>query len=238
MRYHRLAVLLAMSSLLFAAIAFAQDESFERAMIDYNAGDYKTAHDIILPLAEHGNPEASNLLGMMYDLGQGVHKDPARAVVYYRKAAKLGNVYGQFNLAVAYNTGVGIPMNYRAAVKWYRRAAEQNANFAQYSLATMYEDGTGVEKSASQAAYWYQKAAENGSMQAQNNLGWMYERGVGVEKNLITAYAWLDTANVQGLKSAANERDRVAYQLTKDEFTKARRLADQFVRDYSADSKR
>lgn len=238
MKQYILVALLAVSSILFTSPAFAENEPFERAMSAYNRGDYKAAHDIVLPMAEHGHAEASNLLGMMYDLGQGVHKSASTAVFYYRKAAKLGNVYGQFNLAVAYNTGEGIPMNYRAAVKWYRRAAEQGASFAQYSLATMYEDGYGVEKNIRQAAYWYQKAAENGSMQAQNNLGWMYERGEGVERNLPLAYAWLHVAVKQGLSSAEDARARVARQLDKEQGVEARRLADQYVQDYSANSKR
>ncbi len=213
--------------------AVAGEDPYERGLAAYNAGNYSLAHDLILPLAEHGHPAANNLLGMMYELGKGVSLDTARAVTYYRKGAKLGDVYAQFNLAASYNTGVGVPMNYRSAVKWYRRAAEQGASFAQYSLATMYEDGSGVDRDFSQAAYWYQQAAENGSMQAQNNLGWMYERGQGVKKSLVTAYAWLDTAVSQGLDSAVEERQRVARQLTKDELAKAKRLAEKFRQAYS-----
>lgn len=240
MKHHILVALFVISctvSALLAPSVLAGEDPYERGLSAYTAGDYAAAYGLILPLAEHGHPAALNLLGMMYEQGKGVPVDTARAVDYYRRGAKLGDVYAQFNLAASYNTGVGVPMNYRAAVKWYRRAADQGASFAQYSLATMYEDGYGVEKDFSQAAYWYQLAAENGSMQAQNNLAWLYERGQGVEKNLITAYAWLDTALSQGLDSAESERERVARKLTKEEFAKAQRLAEKFRQAFTGAKK-
>lgn len=232
LKFHILALLFLTLAGTFAAPLLADEAPYDRGLAAYNAGDYTTAYELILPLAEHDHPAALNLLGMMYETGKGVREDPGRAVEYYRRGAKLGDIYAQFNLAVSYNTGIGVPMNYRAAVKWYRKAAEQGASFAQYSLATMYEDGYGVEKNLQQAAYWYLKAAENGSVQAQNNLAWMYGKGLGVERDLITAYAWLDLAVAQGLDSARDRRRYVAGKLTKEEFEKARVLAQEYRKQY------
>ena len=232
MKHRILTALITVGCLLALAAVEAADDPLERSLKAYYAGDYKRAYNLTVPLAEHGNPAALNLLGMMYELGKGVPQDPSRSVVYYRKAAEMGDVYAQFNLAVSYDTGFGVPMNFHEAVKWYRRAAEQGADFAQYNLATMYEEGNGVDKDYRQAAYWYQKAAEQGNKQAQNNLGWLYERGQGVGRNLLVAYAWLDSALALGLESAKEERDRIAAQLTTTEYETARRLAEKFRRDY------
>ena len=237
MKHHILAALIAVIGTLSALPAQAEKDPLERSLKAYYAGDYKTAYNITAPLAEKGNPAALNLLGMMYELGKGVSRNPARSVVYYRKAAEKGDIYAQFNLAVSYDTGFGIPMNFHQAVKWYRRAADQGADFAQYSLATMYEEGNGVARDYKQAAHWYRLAAEHGNMQAQNNLGWLYERGQGVGKNLMVAYAWLDAAVAQGLNSAAEERDRIAAQLTQTEYETARSLAKKFRQDYTGSKK-
>ena len=233
MKCHILMALTAVCSIQFVDPVHAEKDPLERSLNAYYAGDYKIAYNLTAPLAGQGNPAALNLLGMMYELGKGVPQDPARSVVYYRKAAEKGDVYAQFNLAVSYDTGFGIPMNFRQAVKWYRRAADQGADFAQYNLATMYEEGNGVEQDFPQAAYWYRQAAERGHPQAQNNLGWLYKRGQGVGKNLMIAFAWLDAAVAQGLHSAAEERDRIAAWLTPSENKIARSLAEKYRQDYA-----
>ncbi|HEB94499.1 MAG TPA: sel1 repeat family protein [Gammaproteobacteria bacterium] len=235
---HILMALIAVSCSLFVGPVHAEKDPLERSLNAYYAGHYNAAYNFTVPLAGQGNPAALNLLGMMYELGRGVPQDPARSVVYYRKAAEKGDIHAQFNLAVSYNTGVGIPMNFQQAVKWYRRAADQGADFAQYNLATMYEEGSGVAQDFQQAAQWYRLAAEHGNPQAQNNLGWLYKRGRGVGKNLMVAYAWLDTAAVQGLHSAAEERDRIAAQLTQNEYAIARSLAEKYRQDYAGGKKK
>jgi hypothetical protein len=48
--------------------------------------------------AAHGNSDAENQLGWMYQFGQGVATDNARALTWYGLAADLGNIRGQNNL--------------------------------------------------------------------------------------------------------------------------------------------
>jgi uncharacterized protein len=43
------------------------------------------------PLAERGNADAQNRLGVAYELGKGVPQDYATAVSWYRKAADQGD---------------------------------------------------------------------------------------------------------------------------------------------------
>ena len=43
--------------------------------------------------AEQGNASALSNLGFMFDHGQGVEQDDARALMYYNKAAKRGDAY-------------------------------------------------------------------------------------------------------------------------------------------------
>lgn len=62
---------------------------------------------------------------LMYDLGDGVPKNDAEAVKWYRRAAEQGNAAAPSNLGVMYETGQGVTWDYAEAVKWWRKAAEQ-----------------------------------------------------------------------------------------------------------------
>ena len=58
-------------------------------------------------------------IGVMYEYGYGVDKDPKRAVEYYQKAADMGNAAGQANLASMYRDGNGVQKDYAKAAYWY-----------------------------------------------------------------------------------------------------------------------
>lgn len=196
-------------------------DPLERGLSAYHAGDYKAAYNQTVPLAHQGNPDAKNLLGMMYELGQGVPRNLGKSISYYRQAAEQGNRYAQYNLAVSFDAGTGVPQNYREAVRWFRQAAEQGVSSAQYDLGVMLEQGRGTKVDFEKAAHWYRKAAKQGHMQAQNNLAWLYESGQGVKQNLVAAYAWFDVAAGQGFEAASQKRDVIKSGLSAKELRRA-----------------
>ena len=61
----------------------------------------------------------------MYANGEGVARDYAEAVRWYRKAAEQGHAVAQNKLGVRYARGEGVARDYAEAVRWYRKAAEQ-----------------------------------------------------------------------------------------------------------------
>ncbi len=63
---------------------------FDEGMAVYERGDYATALEEWLPLANGGDASAGYNLGVMYDHGQGVPQDYAEAVKWYRLAAERG----------------------------------------------------------------------------------------------------------------------------------------------------
>ena len=52
---------------------------------------YATALRLYRPLAEQGNADAQQALGLIYAKGDGVTQDNAEAVKWFRKAAEQGN---------------------------------------------------------------------------------------------------------------------------------------------------
>ncbi|TXJ02059.1 MAG: sel1 repeat family protein, partial [Aquabacterium sp.] len=145
-----------------------------------------------------GHADAQYNLGVMYDNGQGVDKDPAQAVDWYRKAAEQGHTRAQVNLGVMYENGQGVGKDPTQAVDWHLKAAEQGDALAQFNVGVMYDNGQGVDKDPAQAVDWYRKAAEQGHANAQNNLGWMHENGTGIIQDHDTAVHWYRKAAIQG----------------------------------------
>ena len=76
-------------------------------------------------LAEAGNAEAQNELGLRDEGGRGVAQDNEEAARWYRRAAEQGNPHGQHNLGFMHQTGRGVMHDYEKAVRWYRRTADQ-----------------------------------------------------------------------------------------------------------------
>ncbi|MBM4393779.1 MAG: sel1 repeat family protein, partial [Deltaproteobacteria bacterium] len=109
-----------------------------------------------------GDATAQYNLGFMYAKGEGVPKDDAEAVKWYRKAADQGLADAQYNLGVMYAVGKGVPKDDAEAVKWYRKAADQGLAGAQYNLGLMYRYGMDVPKDAAEAYAWYNLAAVSG----------------------------------------------------------------------------
>jgi TPR repeat protein len=145
--------------------AFVAGSSFAAPFDDgasaYASGDYQTAVEFWLPLAEAGNPTAQFNMGVMYDQGQGVKQDLAAAEKWYRLAAEQGDTVAQTNLGVIFSQGRGVARDYAEAAKWYERAAASEHGPAQFSLGTLYANGRGVEQNLSKATFLYERAELN-----------------------------------------------------------------------------
>jgi hypothetical protein len=63
---------------------------FDEGVAAYDRGDYATALEEWLPIAEQGDGRAQLYLGTMFDIGLGVPQDYAEAVKWYRLAAEQG----------------------------------------------------------------------------------------------------------------------------------------------------
>jgi TPR repeat protein len=124
--------------------------------------------------AERGDANAQYNLGVCYAQGDGVAKDEAEAVKWWRKAAEHNDAEAQYYLGICYVHGNGVAKDEAEAVKWYRKAADQNNAEAQHDLGLCYAHGIGVEKDEVEAVKWYRKAAGQGNPDAQFAVGFFY----------------------------------------------------------------
>jgi TPR repeat protein len=141
----------------------------EDADAAYSRQDYATTLRLLKPLADQGDADAQNLLGLMYGNGQGVPKDDAQAVKWYRLAADQGGALAQVSLGLMYAEGQGVPKDDAQAVKWYRLAADQGDAMAQVNLGTMYAKGEGVLRDYVLAYMWSNFGAARGNELGRKN---------------------------------------------------------------------
>src|SRR2546425_2702841 len=76
----------------------------------------------------------------------------------------------------------------------------------------------------------FKPLAEKGAAQAPNILGVMYDKGQGVPQDYVQAHMWFNLAAAQGVKQAAEARDRLAPQMSSAQIEEAQRLAHEWKR--------
>lgn len=126
----------------------------------YAARQYDVARRLWTTQAEAGDAAAQLGLGTLYDLGQGVPRDPVIAYGWYRRAAAAGSPAAEFNVAAMCDTGDGVPRNVAEAAVWYGRAAAHGNRRAQFNLGQLYAAGDGVPRNPEQAEAWFRAAAD------------------------------------------------------------------------------
>jgi len=84
----------------------------------YNRGDFDLAAKRLLPLANSGQHQAEELLGIMYKSGQGVPKDLEQAMLWLNKAAEANRPLAQHHLGIAYYTGEGVLTDPVRSLMW------------------------------------------------------------------------------------------------------------------------
>ncbi|KAH3745477.1 sel1 repeat family protein [Pelomyxa schiedti] len=138
--------------------------------------------------AEQGDTDATNAMGLIFELGAcNVKPDMSTAAQYYQVAAKKGNHEAMTNLAYFYEKGLGVPRNFKAAYNWYLQAAQLGNPRAMNNLGTMYLQGRGITVMEDEAFHWFLQAAIQNHTIAIIHLGFMYEVGCFVDENLDMA---------------------------------------------------
>ncbi len=104
--------------------------NFEKGQDAYDNEDYNMAATYWIPLAKSGNIEAQTNLAVMYEEGEGVAQDNAKALFWYQKAAKQGDIDSQLLLAMSYCHGDGVAKDLTTCAKWAKMAKDSGENVA------------------------------------------------------------------------------------------------------------
>ncbi|MDB5308928.1 MAG: hypothetical protein JWO38_3130 [Gemmataceae bacterium] len=135
-----------------AAAGSADAQNALGLLLCFGHDDPATAAGWLDRAAAQDHPEALRMLGCLFDGGKGVPKDDGRATELYRRAAELGDKFGQFNLAVMFNQGRGVPgRDVNGAIAWFRRAARQGIADANRPLAELLAERNRDRRDANEA---------------------------------------------------------------------------------------
>lgn len=192
---------LAMSYLLAAA---ADDDQRAVALLKRieqgGRGEKKDAEQVTAVIkrkAKAGVADAQYTLGIMYLIGDGVPKNGAEEVRWYRAAAGR-SARAAFMLSIMHQYGEGVQKSSAEAFRLMRIAAELGDPRAQYYLGTYYYQGIGTAVSRKNAATWFKSSAEKGYDDAQLAYGMLLLAGDGVPQDKGQAVEWLGRASGQG----------------------------------------
>jgi uncharacterized protein len=108
--------------LLTAVATTARADAFAQAARAYARQNYVLSAEILMPLAERGDPRAQAYIGVMYLRGQGVPQNFLVAAYWLHAAAAIGLPEAQYFLGLMYDKGQGVPQDFVLAHAWLNLA--------------------------------------------------------------------------------------------------------------------
>jgi hypothetical protein len=197
-----------------AAPETAADAALAMANQLDGAGGGISSADLIAALEDAalaGQPMALFQLGLMYESGEGVDKDPVKAFGYFSQIADEhadtapkgveADIVAQSFLKIGeyYRHGLpeaGIPKNEAYSNKLVMHAASYFGDAdAQYKVGELYLDDAELGDNPLQSARWLNLAARKGHAGAQAKLGSMLFNGQGIDADPIEGLMWLTVAS-------------------------------------------
>ena len=183
-------------------------------------GNQAEAVDVLKYAAEQGSQAAQWKLGRMYQVGDGVDKDPRAAYEFFGGIvenygdAKPGTPEWQFTSSAMVALGhynrlgipeAGIPRDIEKARVMYTTAATYFGNpEAQFELARLYLDGEVNNVNTIQAARMLKAASNSGHIGAQALLGHLLFEGKHLRRDPVRGLAMMITARSR-VSGAENE---------------------------------
>lgn len=152
--------------------------------------------------ADAENPHALHSLATLYEAGEVVPQDDAKALSLLLQAGQLGYKVSQERLGLVYEHGqLGCEIDLLEAIMWYQRGAAQGDHQCELALSGWYLMGCeGVLPQNDKEAYNLAlKAANAGLPNALYAMGYFNEAGIGCPINLVEAKSWYWKASCKSL---------------------------------------
>jgi TPR repeat protein len=109
------------------------DDLFVKANHEWDSGKAKQAFKLFLQAADAGHVSAKNSVGFFLDHGIGARKNNSQAMLWYRQAARKGDISACSNIAICYrNAG-----NIKQARIWFAKALEKGDTSSAIELAKL-----------------------------------------------------------------------------------------------------
>ncbi len=120
---------LAFSALLAVSVSGANAQDWEQGLKSAEQGNFKAALINYLNAAQKGDSRAMMSLGAMYEDGEGVPKNYAEAMRWFRQAAEHGATNAYDTLGLTYEIGKTVEQNYVKAHMWFNISSANGGLF-------------------------------------------------------------------------------------------------------------
>jgi TPR repeat protein/transglutaminase-like putative cysteine protease len=175
------------------------DKDYVEGQKAYQKKDLNAAREKWLAGANRGYGKSQFALGSLYHAGEGVPRDYATALSWFRKASEKRDALAQNMLGVMYVNGDGVEKDEKVALEWFRLSAEGGNAIAANNLGLYYLRGTpSVKQDLEAARRNFRLGAALGNPSAQAQLGRLYLDGTGVKQNFVVAFWWSTQAAQHG----------------------------------------
>jgi TPR repeat protein len=154
---------------------------------------FRTAKQLLIPLANKGNAHAQLILGYLYFTSDR-NTSRSESIDWLQKAAKQRNpdaIYLLSSMSVSRGFWSNYIVSQRQLKKIYLAARLGSAE-AQRCLATSYAHGEIVKKDLNKTVYWDTKAANQGLAESQHDLGVMYLTGEAGKQDITQSLYWFE----------------------------------------------
>lgn len=205
-----------------ASFIDTHDADYMEGLRLFYLSKYDEAIPMLTSAAERGSVQAQHFLAMMYENGNGVERDLARAAYWYEQTARHGDKEAQFTYAMICALGKGIEPDVAAACHWATLSYHQGNGKALQALQLIRSQASDVAAEATrafkaahesgdleEAARQMERAAECGDTNAQFALFQLLYAGQGVEQDKEAAMLWLRDAALQGHAEAQKRLDEL-----------------------------
>ncbi|KAG2185974.1 hypothetical protein INT43_002412 [Umbelopsis isabellina] len=167
--------------------------------------DHDKAFNCYVQASKQSHPAATYRTAVCYEVGAGTKRDHARSILFYRKAANLGDTPAMYKLGMILLKGfLSQQKNPREGISWLKRAA---ANADEENPHALHELGLAYEKEGipsviadeKYARELFTQAAQYGYAPSQFKLGCCYEYGqLTCPVDPRRSIAWYSRAAEQG----------------------------------------
>jgi len=169
-------------------------------------GEFRKAFQIIKDEAYSGDRFAQFALGDMYDRGEGVEQDMDKAIQWYRRSAKQGDIAGMYSLSQVLRK-YDAYRDIDESVRWLKAGARKEDPRAQNALSKLYFEGDYVEPDYEKAVKWARRAISNEDADAMHSMGLAYVDGQGVDADYERALHYFEMAARHGSRAGLANLD-------------------------------
>jgi len=119
--------------------------------------------------------------GKKFLTGQGVEKNPAKALEHFQKAAELGHIEAFGAIGYFYAAGLGVEKDDTKAAEWFQKGSEKGSAQAKFNLGRFYFDGRGGVNDKDKGLSLLEEAATLNLSEAHDALAEIYFLGLTQE---------------------------------------------------------